>query len=68
MSSILDGLSTTQKLKALMASRGVTHTDLAEVLGVSVPTIGNRFEVNRWNVEDLKKIATAYGVEVTDLV
>ena len=68
MNSILDGLDTSGKIKALMATRKVTQLELANVLGVTLPTIGNRFDANFWHVDDLKKIAETYNVEVTDLI
>jgi DNA-binding XRE family transcriptional regulator len=68
MNNILEGLGTTEKVKALMAVRGINQATLATTIGVSPGTIGNRFEKNDWEVSELKTIAAAYGVEVTDLV
>ena len=68
MNNILEGLDTAGKVKALMAVRGVNQTELAATMGVSIGTIGNRFEKNDWEVSELRKIAAAYGIDVTDLV
>ncbi len=68
MNNILEGLDTAGKVKALMAVRGVTQLELAKVMGVSLGTIGNRFEVGRWTLDELKKIAAEYKIEVNDLI
>jgi len=68
MNGILKGLDTTAKVKALMSARGLTQPDLAAVLGVSLGTIGNRFESHRWLISELRKIADTYDVNIKDLI
>ena len=68
MNSILDGLGTSQKIKALMAVRGITQNDLARVVGVSLGTIQNRFDLDRWGVSELKKIAAEYGIDIANII
>ena len=68
MNSILDGLDTAAKVKALIASRGKSQPELATIMEVSLGTVQNRFEKNDWEVSELKKIAAAYDVDITDLL
>ena len=68
MNNILEGLDTAGKVKALMAVRGVNQTELSKTMGVSLGTVTNRFDKNDWEVSELRKIAAAYGVELTDLI
>uniref|UniRef100_A0A6M3JE36 Putative DNA binding, helix-turn-helix domain containing protein n=1 Tax=viral metagenome TaxID=1070528 RepID=A0A6M3JE36_9ZZZZ len=68
MNSIFAGLDTAGKIKALMAIKGITQPELAKVMGVSLGTIGNRFESGRWTLNELKRIAVEYNIEVNDLI
>jgi len=68
MSTLLDGCSTSSKIRALLASRGATQTDLSKLLGVSRETVINRLNDNRWDVKELETIAKAYGIEKQDLI
>ena len=68
MNSILDGLGTSQKIKALMSTRGITQNELAIVLGVSLGTIQNRFEHGRWTGTEVQKIAERYQIFLSDLI
>jgi transcriptional regulator with XRE-family HTH domain len=68
MNGMLDGLNTSGRLRVLMAAKGLTQVDLAAVLDVTRETIVNRFDANRWLIDDLKKISDKYGVDVTELI
>lgn len=68
MSSLLKGLDTSGKIKVLMAARDMTQNDLAVLLDVTRETIMNRFNANRWHVDDLNKIAKALDVRAQDLI
>lgn len=68
MNSILDGLGTSQKIKALMAVKGITQQALADTVGVSLGTIQNRFEHGQWTVAEVREIAAEYGVNIQDLL
>ena len=68
MNSLLKGLDTSGKIRAFMAARDLTQNDLATLLDCTRETIMNRFDANRWRVEDLKKIAKAYNVNPKDLI
>lgn len=68
MNSLLKGLDTSGKLRVLMAAKGITQAGLALLLDVTRETINNRFEANRWHVDDLTKIATILDVKPQDLI
>jgi transcriptional regulator with XRE-family HTH domain len=68
MGNLLEGCNTSEKIRALMASRRVTQTEMGELLGVSQATIINRFADNRWDVKELEAIAAKYGVDKSDLI
>jgi len=68
MNNVLAGLNTSGKLKVFMAAKQFNTADLSELLGCTRETINNRFEANRWLIDDLKKIAGAYGIETADLI
>jgi len=68
MNGILEGLDTSSKIKALMATRNLVQYDIALLLGITTETVRQRMNANRWEVNDLKKMADAYGIDVTDLV
>ena len=68
MNSILDGLGTSQKIKALMAVKGITQQALADTVGVSLWTIQNRFEHGQWTVAEVREIAAEYGVNIQDFL
>uniref|UniRef100_A0A6M3JFJ3 HTH cro/C1-type domain-containing protein n=1 Tax=viral metagenome TaxID=1070528 RepID=A0A6M3JFJ3_9ZZZZ len=68
MNSILNGLDTAGKIKALIASRNKSQPDLATILGVSLGTIQNRLEKNDWRMDELKVISNEFQVDLTDLL
>jgi transcriptional regulator with XRE-family HTH domain len=67
MNNILEGFGTVAKVKALMAAKEMTMEDMAKVLGVSVSTVGNRFDNNDWKLTEMKALAEYFGTELTDL-
>jgi transcriptional regulator with XRE-family HTH domain len=68
MNGILEGLDTTSRIKALIASRNITQADFAKTLSVTPETISNRMRTGKWDVAELKTIAAEYGIEITDLI
>jgi len=68
MNSILEGLDTAGKVKALLSARGKNQPDLATLLKVSLGTIQNRFEKNDWYMEELKIIAKEFKIDINDLI
>uniref|UniRef100_A0A6M3LL85 Putative sigma-70 region domain containing protein n=1 Tax=viral metagenome TaxID=1070528 RepID=A0A6M3LL85_9ZZZZ len=68
MNGIFENLTTSGKLKAFLAINGITLTRIADLLGVTLETIRNRMADDRWDVNDLKKIAAEYKVEIHDLI
>jgi transcription initiation factor TFIIIB Brf1 subunit/transcription initiation factor TFIIB len=68
MNGIFENLTTSGKLKAFLAINSITLTKIADLLGVTLETIRNRMADDRWDVNDLKKIAAEYKVEITDLI
>lgn len=68
MNGILEGLDTSSKIKALMATRNLTQADIASLLEMTTETIRQRMNANRWEISELKKIAITYGIEVNDLI
>lgn len=69
MDSILNEFDTTsEKIKALIGGRGDSYKDLAELLGVTSETIGNRMSANRWAITDVEKIAVRYGIDAVKLL
>lgn len=68
MTDVFEGLDTSSRIKGVLASRGKTQNDLAELLGVSAETVSARMKSNKWDVTELKTIAAEYGVDPTDLI
>jgi antitoxin component HigA of HigAB toxin-antitoxin module len=68
MNNILEGFGTVKKIKALMAASGMNMQDVANVMGVSLGTVGNRFEHNDWSVAEIKTLAEKFAVEPADLI
>jgi len=68
MSAIFEDLTTSNKLRAFLAIKGITIISIAELLGVTSATIQNRLNSNQWKIDDLKKIAETHGVDITDLI
>ena len=68
MDNILEGFSTVQKVRALMAANNMNMQSLADYLKVSIGTVSNRFEKNDWTVPELKLLAEKFGTTLTDLI
>ncbi len=68
MNGIFENLTTSGKLKAFLAINGITQTKIGDLLGVSLETIRNRMVDDRWDINDLKKIATEYKIDVPELI
>lgn len=67
MGNVFEGLGTVQKVRAMMAANHMTMQQTADYLGMSLGTIGNRFEKNDWSVAELKALADKFGVTLSDL-
>lgn len=68
MNDILEGLSTSGKIKAYLTVKGLTKHDLAKVLDVTYKTINNRMADDMWKTTDLKKMADLFQIDVRDLI
>jgi len=68
MEELFKGLNTSEKVRLLMATKNASKVDVAKLLAVTDETIRNWMKANTWDINDLKKIANEYGVEVTDLI
>lgn len=51
----------TAKIKALCALKEITQKELAEKLGVSQPSLSQKYKFDDWRESDLKKIAKICG-------
>jgi hypothetical protein len=68
MSTVFNGLDTSNRIKGILASRGKTQVELGRLLSLTPETISARMRLNKWEVEELKKISAEYDVEMNDLV
>jgi len=68
MNTVFNGLDTSDRIRGIIASRGKTQVELGKLLGLTPETISARMKYNKWEVEELKKIATEYGIETSDLI
>lgn len=50
-------MTTSGKIKVLMAMKQITQKEMAERLGISQPTLSGKFKLDNWREDDLKKIA-----------
>ena len=61
--------SVSANIRAEMARRGLTQGVLAEALGLSRPSISNRFRgVVPWTVDELAIVADGLGIDPADLL
>lgn len=51
-------VTTTAKIKMIMAARDITQKELAAKLGITQPTLSGKFKLDDWRESDLKKIAS----------
>ena len=68
MNNILEGVDTTGKVRALMITRNIQQTEMANLLDVTEETIRNRFKRGDWHLKELQVIAAKYNIEVSDLI
>ncbi len=68
MNTVFNGLDTSNRIKGILASRGKTQVELGRLLGLTPETISARMKYNKWDVEELKKIAVEFGIETADLI
>lgn len=68
MNGILKDANTSQKIKALMGRRGLRQNDIAKLLNLTTETIRQRIKADRWEIGELKKIADAYRLDISDLI
>ncbi len=68
MNTVFKGLDTSNRIKGILASRGITQAELAQILSLTPETISARMKNNKWDVEELKSIAKHFNVEMNDLV
>ena len=54
----------TDKIKALLAMSGKKQIELAEEFGLSPQSMNNKMSLNRYNAEDLIKIAQFTGCKI----
>jgi len=68
MNGIFEGLDTSAKIKAFMATRNIRQIEIADLLNMTTETIRQRLNANRWEITELRIIADKYGIEVRDLI
>ena len=68
MGDLFSSLTISEKLKAIMAVKGIEQKQLAELLKVTPETIRNRMESNKWFTVDINKIAETYNIDPKDLI
>ena len=68
MNTVFYGLDTSDRIRGIIASRGKTQVELGKLLGLTPETISARMKYNKWEVEELKKIAAEFGIETADLI
>lgn len=51
----------TEKVKILMIKKGITQKELADLLGITQPTLSKKFKLDDWRESDLIKIAEVCG-------
>lgn len=54
----------TDKIKALLAMSGKKQIDLAKEFGLTPQSMNNKMSLNRYNAEDLIKIAEFTGCKI----
>lgn len=54
----------TDKIKALLAMSGKKQIDLAKEFGLTPQSMNNKMSLNRYNAEDLIKIAQFTGCKI----
>jgi len=57
-------MSVSDKVKGLLALRGVKQLDLAAEFGMSKQTMSNKFARNSWSANDLAKAAEFCGCKL----
>lgn len=60
-------MTTTAKIKMVMAARGITQKELAAKLGISQPTLSGKFKLDDWRESDLREIARICNCEYRTL-
>lgn len=68
MNSLFEGLNTSGKIRALMATRNISQIDLAALLDCTDETVRNWLKADRWDKNDLIKIADKFDINVHDLI
>ncbi|MBI9013186.1 MAG: helix-turn-helix transcriptional regulator [Clostridiales bacterium] len=56
-------LSTSEKIKIICDRLGITYSELADRLNISIQNLSNKLSRNNFKEEDLKEIAKALGCE-----
>ena len=57
-------MNTTNKLRAIMAARNITVTELARKMGVVPSNLSDKFRRDNFNERDLRKIADVLNCDV----
>ena len=57
-------MTTAWKLRIIMKARGMTLTELAKRLGISLSTLSDKFRRDNFNERDLRKIADVLNCDV----
>ena len=57
-------MTTAWKLRIIMKERGMTLTELAKRLGISLSTLSDKFRRDNFNERDLRKIADVLNCDV----
>lgn len=60
-------MTTTGKIKMIMAARDITQKELAAKLGITQATLSGKFKLDNWRESDLKKIAAICNCDYKSL-
>jgi hypothetical protein len=65
---ILEGLNTSDKIRALIAVNKVNRNAVSAHLEITPETLRDRLDNNRWKSTDLQKLAVLFKIDVRDLI
>ena len=68
MTQFLEGLNSSQKIGALLASQKQTVNVLSKLLGRTGATIYARMKDESWTVKEIRTIAKRYRIDPKDLI
>ena len=61
-------MNANRSLRVALAKRDMNQTQLAQLAGLTQPSISGLASRQNWNCESLQKIADAFGMKVSEFV